>query len=143
MEIFDDHDFLLQVWPKDGSVIPLECYQNSLEQSDASYVGVGIGATVITSSVDENWKDLPDKPVPERSSLYVHDRYRPANFISVPVGTLKFCETIDDCIETGRPINWNLSWFLDLRPGRKDARLVIEQDNGELLEYSWSFVVIE
>lgn len=141
--VLEDHDFIVQVWPKDGAVIPIRCYQNSLFQDDSSYVGVGVGATILTSSVDTSWENVPEVPIPERSSLYVHDRYRPANFVSVPVGTLKYCETIDNCVETGRPYSWNLSWFLNLRPGRKDARLVIEQDNGELLEYSWSFVVIE
>jgi NADH pyrophosphatase NudC (nudix superfamily) len=39
------------------------------------------------------------------------------------------------------PAQIMMSWAPELEPGKHEARIEITRDNGEVLEYSWSFKI--
>jgi hypothetical protein len=137
--------FLRGAWPIPFSRISLDCYSESLKQG-YPVDGRGVGVGIIISAIDTNLLVTPEVDEVARVELYVDGHLiDKTNFLAVDLGVelVSFDEIAPTPTYTGRSSSFSLSWTPDLSVGDHEAKIVIERDNGDLLEYTWRFTIVD
>jgi hypothetical protein len=130
-------EYIYQVWPVPDGKFSQACYQESINQLDTVYRGIGIYLYI--RHIDTQFSD-DSTPLPIRVKLYVDGLLLPNTSILISV-TGEIVDQYRKSYNPPIPEQIMMSWVPDLGVGKHEARIEITRDNGEVLEYSWSFKV--
>jgi hypothetical protein len=130
-------DYIYQVWPVPGGVFSRACYQASFNDYDPEYRGVGVN--LYRRDIDTQFSD-GSTPLEPRVKLYIDGSLVPGDSgIGSEAG-----EILPLNMKSYNPpitAQYWMSWAPELGVGEHEAKIEITRDNGEVLEYSWSFKI--
>ncbi len=142
-------DYLSKVWPYPDSEVTLQCYEDTITPQEyySDIEGRGVGVRIVVARID-TFLTGNDPVEDERFDLYVDDTLvsKKSLIVHDPLLRLEYINPDDPyggVTETSKSTGYSLSWAPDLSPGLHEARIEITRDNGELLQYEWSFTITD
>lgn len=134
-----ENEFVSQVWPPPKSSVPIKCYLSSADP--VFHQGEGVGVTLVSARIDENWQSPPQIPIESRGTAYVDGNELSERAEVIYQLSLEYCDEESGCVDTGRPAGINMIWKPLLLIGQHEATVLVENDAGRTLEFSWTFTI--
>jgi len=134
-------EYLRLIWPSPGSILYLSCYEESIR--DNTYWYGGVGAEVRVFRVDDPTKYPPNELLPERTELFIDNQLVSRECLEIGNDLLDIIDLNEPGHKTSYgPGAYYMLWLTELSQGKHDARIVITQNTGGVLEYSWHFYIV-
>lgn len=136
--------YLSRVWPTPHSIMTLPCYNESTNQEFPGD-GRGVGVGIIVDKIDTKLLATPEVDLTSRVALYLDDDLVQTDITSFGCGLelISFDEKAPTPTHTGRSACYSMSWNPNLSSGDHLAKIVIERDDGSLLDYTWEFTILD
>jgi hypothetical protein len=134
-------EYLEIIWPSPGSILYLSCYEEYLR--DNAYWYRGVGAEVRVFRVDDPTKYPPTELLPERTELFIDNQLVSRECLEIGNDLLDIIDLNEPGHKTSYgPGAYQMTWLTELGQGKHEVKIVITQNTGGVLEYSWHFYIV-
>jgi hypothetical protein len=133
-------EYLELIWPSPGSILYLSCYEGYLRDINRYR---GVGSEVRVFWVDDPAIYPPDELLPERTELFIDNHLVSREYLEIGNDLLDTIDLNEPGHKTSYgPGAYHMTWLTELGQGKHEARIVITQNTGGVLEYSWHFYIV-
>jgi hypothetical protein len=130
-------EYIYKVWPGADGKFSQACYQESVGGLYPEYRGIGV--YLLLRNIDTQFSN-DSTPLGLRVMMYIDRSLLSDDTLRESV-TGEIVDPYRKSYDPPIPEQYMMSWTPELGVGKHEAMVEITRDNGEILEYSWSFKI--